>query len=658
MKKMKKLFFSVFALSALILSACSGGGDDEPVSTPAAESSQTTPAQSSDAGGGTSAATDDSSAGEDASSQQGSGSSQDTTVKADYKVTIGSNSYDLVLDESNHGHTKQYNLGTTGKAVAAGDAVSFQRLANDQYSAFAVEPSGDDTDGLTYNNVQLDGTTYKIRAAGTVQLYLKLDGETWSYWISGGGAMADPWFTSYKLAYGADYEANTWAFANALAGTKADSDDENVAKQLKFTITTTAAVGAKVRNNADGDDAEWYGENFAQEAYRDDYPEQDNNIALDASSTYDIYFKLLASGQHEIWVHKEIVVPTSIQHLYVSLDTGDVQELTKGTAPDTGYNQFKVENVPLTTATKLYVWADSAKTVSGLTLLNDADNNTQVLLKQNMDGSIGTDFAGSYSFYFNEETEGHLKLYTVRAEGLPTQKVKFNVPYATTDGESLYVVGDFNDWKAVADYKLHYKEGNWVVSTTDENAGFDLPLGSEFKLVVAATTDPSEDPSSYTWEAGDNREVTDLLESVTSWNTITYSMTINGANSTALTDTTATMTAEDNKYAEYKGEYTVLAPTNERIDILLGTRNIQSIVGNDHVSYSGNIDENGFFTVPGECDIYVKLFNGTDQHSGETYYVVWSSTPEVVHTYIRGCCNGSSSTCWVSPSPIPALWRA
>ena len=78
---MKKLFFSVFALSALILSACSGGGDDEPVSTPAAESSETTPAQSSDAGGDTSAAADDSSAAGDNSSDEGSGSSQDTETK-------------------------------------------------------------------------------------------------------------------------------------------------------------------------------------------------------------------------------------------------------------------------------------------------------------------------------------------------------------------------------------------------------------------------------------------------------------------------------------------------------------------------------------------------------------------------------------------------
>ena len=420
---MKKLFFSVFALSALILSACSGGGDDEPVSTPAAESSQTTPAQSSDAGGGTSAAADDSSAGEDASSQEGSGTSQeDTTVKADYKVTIGSNSYDLVLDDSDHGHTKQYNLGTTGKTVAAGDAVSFQRLANDQYSAFAVEPSGDDTDGLTYNNVQLDGTTYKIRAAGTVQLYLKLDGETWSYWISGGGAMADPWYTSYKLAYGENDTDTHWAFANAVAGTKADSDDENVAKQLKFSITTTAAVGAKVRNNADGDDAEWYGENFAQEAYRDDYPEQDNNIALEASSTYDIYFKLLASGHHEIWVHKVVEIPNPLEHLYVSLDSGAAEELTRGEAPDTGYNQFKIENVDLTTSSKLYIWQDANKENTGMMLMNGADQASQLLLQQNPDYSVSPNVDGHYSFYFNEEVAGRLKLYTVREEGLPTRK--------------------------------------------------------------------------------------------------------------------------------------------------------------------------------------------------------------------------------------------
>lgn len=193
--KMKKLIFSVFALSAMMLSACSGGGEEQPSSSEAGGSTtQQTSSQgtSQTSSGEATSSGESSSSGETSSSGESSSSSEDPVTLADYRVQIGDAIYDLVEDTAQDDHDKQYTLGTTGKAVTAGQAISFKKLGdNDAYSAFDVKPSGHDIDHFKYNNVIRDGNAYKVRAtAQSAQLYLKLDGETWSYWLNEGGQIS------------------------------------------------------------------------------------------------------------------------------------------------------------------------------------------------------------------------------------------------------------------------------------------------------------------------------------------------------------------------------------------------------------------------------------------------------------------------------------
>jgi len=113
MKNTKKLFLSVFALSAMILSACSGGtvtpdtsstepapgtSSTEPAPVPASSSSLA-PEESS------SLNPEESSSGSEESSSGGgeeSSSSEQVEFKADYQIEIGNAKYDLILNEGQH----------------------------------------------------------------------------------------------------------------------------------------------------------------------------------------------------------------------------------------------------------------------------------------------------------------------------------------------------------------------------------------------------------------------------------------------------------------------------------------------------------------------------------------------------------------------------
>ena len=443
MKKMKKLFFSVFALSALMLSACSGNGDT-PSSSAAGESSST---QQSSSAQSSSAA--QSSSEEESSSGGGGSSSEAPVVQADYRVTIGTQTYDLVPNEDQVGHDKEYFLGANvSKTVAVGEKVSFEKLQNDAYSAFAVNPSPDAED---YNNVELVGSDYKIKVAGSVGVYLKLDGSDWSYWITGGGKAPDKWYESYRLAYGETNEAATWGFEQALEGS-ATEGGEGYLKQLKFTIEVPAGktYGAKVRNAIDsGDDSEWYGENYAQEAYRD-ADEKDNNITL-TEGKYDIYFKLLEENGHGIWVAK--YGPKTFEHLYFSVN-GEVPETNFVNRIENLKNQFYIENLSLNNGDVLSVWFDKGMTQNAFNNFNEANDEFFGLFTvQTAAKTITTVRKGIYSFYFDEAYDSDRDLHVLDMNVLKiaekqnlSSTIKIILPDALEAGKNIYILGLDGKW--------------------------------------------------------------------------------------------------------------------------------------------------------------------------------------------------------------------
>ena len=464
MKNTKKLFLSVFALSAMILSACSGSqkGPDTSSTAPAPGTSSTepapTPASSSELPPEESSSVEpsESSSVEPSESSSGGGeessSSEPVVFNADYQIEIGNAKYDLFLNEGQTLHTKEYYFGAdVSKTVAAGEIITFKKYQNNEYQSFAVAPSPDDETGLTYNNVVKDGNDYKIRASGSVGVYLKLDGTDWSYWITGGGDMEDPFYTGYRLAYGEDEDDPTWAFDNAVVGVEAPSTEEDVVKQLKFSIEVGAnAIGAKVTNGGE----EWYGAGIAQpEAYHSDLlPEP--NIQLEAGGNYDIYFKLLTSGAHEIWVAK--YGPASFTSLYYQVNDGQITAFEHRTEPTSLENQFYIENVALEAGDELGVYFDQAGTQSALPVFSSDDMMTAICLSGESSDplAVGVTIDGTYNFYFNEgigqtmaspEPTNILKVYTVRAEGTPKTNIQLTVPanLPELEGKKIYLAGDW-----------------------------------------------------------------------------------------------------------------------------------------------------------------------------------------------------------------------
>lgn len=631
MKKMKKLFFSVFALSALMLSACSGNGDT-PSSSAAGESStqQSSSAQSSSQAEASSSGEEESSSGEGSSSEA-------PVVQADYRVTIGTQTYDLVPNEGQVGHDKEYFLGANvSKTVAVGEKVSFEKLQNDAYSAFAVNPSPDAED---YNNVELVGSDYKIKVAGSVGVYLKLDGSDWSYWITGGGAAPDKWYESYRLAYGETNEADTWGFAKALEGS-ATEGGEGYVKQLKFTIEVPAGktYGAKVRNAIDypGEGHEAYGDNYAQPAYRDG-EEGDNNITL-TEGKYDIYFKLLEENGHGIWVAK--YGPSTIEHLYASINGEDgPAPFERRVEPEKLWNQFFVEDVDFAKDEYIQLWTDEELTQSAASIVSLDEASAKYIniigdkyyIRQ---GSTTED--NTYSFYINEEQAGKLKFYVTSDVVVETTKVLFDVPYDTTSGEDLYVLGDFNGWSAKEEYKLHYKEvsghGHWVVDPDDNTKGFNLPVGGKFKVAVV-NTNPDVD---IIWEQGKNRTVVaDLV--VDNWQVDIYSIKIGTADPVDFENNTDSMSPDTGKYAEYYLQTTVA--DNATYSFYFNGDPLE--IEDGYLEATGNA-AGGKFTTGGEIDIYFKLYTGTGEHVGRTDYKIWASTPIQLTEYAFSANSGAA----------------
>ena len=523
MKNTKKLFLSVFALSAMILSACSGGtvtpdtSSTEPA--PGTSSQEPAPATSSQEPGPASSSQEPAPESSSALPPEESSSVEpEPVIPADYQVEIGNAVYDLVYNTDQTEYTEYYLGADVTKAVNAGEAISFLEYDwdHEEYDELTATPSPDNTTGLVYNNVVLDGTDYEIRASGDVAIYLKqdLDGN-WTYWITGGGDMEDPFYAGYRLAYGADDDDPTWAFDNAEQGIMAKSTEAGVVKQIKFSVQFGYEVYAKVRNAIDGEGSEWYGKEILDTATsQDKYREEGTDNIHFPVGEYNIYFKLYDDNGHSIYI--EETKPSSLEHLFASVNSDAASELVHTEAPD-GWNQFNVENVDFAANDELYVWDDLEKTTNAFARVKFGDDKVAAYFDvDTTNQKLVVKYEGAYSLYFNETETGELTLWVTTDATIPSTKVTFNVPYDLSGrpGYSMYVVGSFTDWKAKAEYQLKNKDGNWVVDATDATKGFDLPLGHSFKLVIAKDADLSI--ADEDWEQDPNRTVTENLE-VTSW---------------------------------------------------------------------------------------------------------------------------------------------
>ena len=520
MKKMKKLFFSVFALSALMLSACSGG-EQQPSSSAAGESSSTSQKQSSSeessAGGDTSSGEETSSAEEESSSAEGSSSEVDPSTLADYRVKIGTQTYDLVLDEGQHGYQAQYYFGdNVTKTVAQADAIVFEKLANDTYSPFAVEPSPNDETGWTYNNVTINGDDYYIKESGNVQLYLKQDSTSheWSFWITGGGAIPKPdegWYLR-----GSNISVD-WGIDPNYTLEEGTGDDAG-----KFFINYDAIQGDEFKIchiDAQGNDF-WYPYNKGSDE-NPEYVGYYKNSETAQSAIYkgylygaaDYNLKTIVPGNYRIEIDtndNDFGIWTSINEntdhspkrtdLMVGLVGHEEYEAAApfGTLAAGGYKYFiTVPLGSLTLTDKIYIrWKDNTELIVEP---DDEDNPTiaQYFI-QNDDLSLSLKELSSKTV----EITFALQCGEMIVSAAETAVVSFRVQAAASGLTQLYVVGDFNNWTPSNDYKLTEIDSvNHIYQTM--NQYLTLSKGQHaFKFYNGA----EEGDARYEY-AGDNRTI-------------------------------------------------------------------------------------------------------------------------------------------------------
>lgn len=509
MKNTKKLFLSVFALSAMILSACSGGtvtpdtsstgpapgtSSTEPAPTPASSSSLA-PEESS------SLNPEESSSGSEESSSGGgeeSSSSEQVEFKADYQIEIGNAKYDLILNEGQTLHTKEYYFGANvSKTVAAGEIITFKKYQNNEYQSFAVAPSPDNETGFTYNNVVKDGNDYKIRASGSVGVYLKLDGTDWSYWISGGGDIprAEPGYylrgknigsnwsidPDYKLAQGTGEDSSKYYINyDAVQG-----DEFKICQVSEDGTETWWPYNAGTDSEPDYKGYYKNSEEAKSAIYKGYlYGDKDYNLQTIIPGNYRIEIDTTDNG---IW--SSINVNQDSEELlnplqYGPVDGGMAFDLDFGYLIGGGYKYY-ASDLDLSEAPEdlsmAFKWKDGSKVIFELDEDKTAEqyftvdfDNATLTVKEGAEDKVDLTFALQC---------GKMILSVTKAPVLCN--VTFRVKL-TSEVEDLRVLGSFNNWKDPND--------EFVLNEFDPEehiylGQFSIPSGSiKFKFMYGENT--------------------------------------------------------------------------------------------------------------------------------------------------------------------------
>ncbi|MBE6133620.1 MAG: hypothetical protein E7178_03000 [Erysipelotrichaceae bacterium] len=509
MKNTKKLFLSVFALSAMILSACSGGtvtpdtsstepapgtSSTEPAPVPASSSSLA-PEESS------SLNPEESSSGSEESSSGGgeeSSSSEQVEFKADYQIEIGNAKYDLILNEGQTLHTKEYYFGANvSKTVAAGEIITFKKYQNNEYQSFAVAPSPDDEPGFTYNNVVKDGNDYKIRASGSVGVYLKLDGTDWSYWISGGGDIprAEPGYylrgnnigsnwsidPDYKLAQGTGEDSSKYYINyDAVQG-----DEFKICQVSEDGTETWWPYNAGTDSEPDYKGYYKNSEEAKSAIYKGYlYGDKDYNLQTIIPGNYRIEIDTTDNG---IW--SSINVNQDSEELlnplqYGPVDGGMAFDLDFGYLIGGGYKYY-ASDLDLSEAPEdlsmAFKWKDGSKVIFELDEDKTAEqyftvdfDNATLTVKEGAEDKVDLTFALQCGKMILSVTETPVLC-----------NVTFRVKLSS-EVEDLRVLGSFNNWKDPND--------EYVLNELDPNehiyvGQFSIPSGSiKFKFMYGENT--------------------------------------------------------------------------------------------------------------------------------------------------------------------------
>ena len=455
MKKMKKLFFSVFALSALMFSACSGSSDEQPSNPDGDATSQEPASQSSDAGANTStSASGGTSAGGSSSSSSSSpsgGTSSSIPVpdeKADYRVKIGTATYDLVLDTIHTDQDVQYFFGDqVTKAVTQGDIIVFEQLRNDEYTTLSVQKDKDDIGHLTYNNVMVDGNNYVIRATDSVQVYLKQNNSTeqWSFFITGGDAMPATYigvapqgvwddiqyigfdldFQGYLIAQNLSLKAGDLFYIKAFAGETTDDDIYKNYTNLSYP-------------NAKFEDEDPDGEN------------SNHNFKVKTAGAYNVIVRATEDGEVSLMDYVADM-------LFVSLQEGNHIETEPVLASlMTDEIKYVIYDVELKASMSLSMYFKEGQLIEPTVTAGQAYINGS-----NGVYHVDADELTHYAFAFTLEDDGGLSVEVVKGDAVVFNTVNLALGSFVGSGELAYawvwnhnVPGYSNRWVKVENNQL------------------------------------------------------------------------------------------------------------------------------------------------------------------------------------------------------------
>ena len=258
MKDMKKLILSVFALSAMMLSACSGGSKGKSSSSdPSSESSQSSEPSSESSQSSSESSQESSSQ----SSESSSESSESSSSAEEVSVVLDEGS--LFLDAGESGELIATVYGSEEDPVWTSDDEDVATV--DQYGIVTAVAEGvaviTATVGDAYDTctVTVTETTPAIASV-------------------------------YRLVYGTPGSDDaTWGYGSGVQGTKM-AGDESILDQAKYVVELTSeAQGFKF---VDGE-GNYVGASVAENPY---YDPEDGDIMPGKAGTFEVYLKRYADS--------------------------------------------------------------------------------------------------------------------------------------------------------------------------------------------------------------------------------------------------------------------------------------------------------------------------------------------------------------------------
>ena len=418
------------------------------------------------------------------------------TQDGNYTARIGNNVINLTKGEyASDVEGKVATYSFSGLIVNAGDALAF--YVNDEQITSKLGPSGDDLDGLKYNNyIGTVESGLKVQAdASGVSLYVDIweDGGA-SFWLEGGNS-SDHTDSSnpvvVETVYGIKHNGNP--IAGTSLGYNDDGFDEYVVKGVSFAADDkfalydygTGSSWAVELNPWSFDDVEGTGANWQQYLTLNEADDKSYNVSYTVKKAFaaDLYIQIkfgedrLYVGlvpEHEQELEEDAAYKVAIGSNEVNMTKQDVnfsdEEIAAG--KKAVYATDAIANV--TAGASVTFFVNDERITSHIGASADGGESYNNYVGNINDGLKIQADAENVKVYLDIYQDGGASFWI--EGGNSADHTDGNIPVVS---EGYYVVGSINGWAAMDEYKL-------AVDVGDENhytlSDVELPEGSVFKV--------------------------------------------------------------------------------------------------------------------------------------------------------------------------------